>query len=165
MSVTHTWLAQGNRFDDLALWEKLCIWLELQVGKSAYVRDVPPGYAPLLYDSHGARYQRDTWERFELCPVFFLRERGWCLHTDWDRRLALIQANDPAGIAGHLRSVITKREAKFVKRLTTGLAELYVCDLCHARGATARAISHQSTCLIAELRGRIAAVQAGQLNL
>ena len=164
MSITQTWLDQGHRFDDLAAWDKLCHWLDLRPGKSAYVRDVREEWAPLLYDSRGARHQRDTWDRLELCPVFFVRERGWCLHTDWLQRLTLLQTKDATAIATHLSVTVTKREAKFIKRLTTGVADVYVCDLCRARGATARAIVHLPSCLIAEMRVRIAAVQAGQLK-
>ena len=83
MSITHTWLNQGHRFEDVVIWDRLCHWLDLQPGKSAYVRDVPQEWAPLLCASQGARRQRDVWDLFELCSVFFLKERGWCLHTDW----------------------------------------------------------------------------------
>ena len=165
MSITQNWLAQGNRFDDIALWERLCFYLDLQPGKSAYVRDLPAQFAPLLYDSHGAQQQRDNWDRFEICPVFFLRERGWCLHTDWVQRLALLRSKDATAIATQLRMTVTKREAKFVRRMTTGVAEVAVCDLCRARGATPRAITHQPSCLIATLRGRIAEVESGRLKI
>jgi hypothetical protein len=165
MSITQHWLAQGNRFDDLDLWDKLCHYLDLQPGKAAYLRDIPTQYAPLLYDSQGARRQRETWDAFELCPVFFLRERGWCLHTDWSQRLDLLKQKDPNAVASHLSIIVTKRESKFIKRVTTGKTDIFVCDLCRARGATVRAITHLPSCLIAELRARIVALRAGKLAL
>jgi hypothetical protein len=165
VSITQTWLAQGHHFDDVALWDRLCHWLDLQTGKCAYLRAIPSGWAPLLYDSQGARRLREAWDRYELSPVFFVRERGWCLHTDWFKRLELLRSKDPLSIADHLSSTVTRREAKFLRRMTTGAEEVFVCEICKARDTTARTVSHQPSYLIMELHARITALRAGHIPL
>jgi hypothetical protein len=155
MTLTQTWLSAGNRFDDLDLWDRLCHYLELQPGKSSYVRTIPSQLAPLLYDSAGAKAQRNIWERYEVCPVFFLKERGWCLHTDWAQRLDLIRSQNTPELINHIRLILTKRKSKFIQRRTTGVRDLFVCELCRQRAETSMHIIHASTCLITELSQRI----------
>jgi len=81
------------------------------------------------------------------------------------QRLTFLRAKDLGAIASHLSSTVTRRAAKYVKRMTTGMADVFICELCRGRGATARAIIHQPSCLIAELRARIEALGAGHLRL
>jgi hypothetical protein len=88
------WLALGHRYDDVNLWEKLCQWLDAQLGKRAYESQFPQHLCYLVVKSTENTYCTWLFDHF-LMPIFYKSGTGWRLKRDWQDRIAVMRSPTP----------------------------------------------------------------------
>lgn len=92
------WLDAGHRYDDLALWQELCEFLEAR--GLVPTAELPSHLAPIVFRDPENAYERWLREN-HLLPVGHLtgnseREgNGWWVRSDWRERLAVMRDPTP----------------------------------------------------------------------
>ena len=122
------WLDAGHRYDDLALWQELCAFLEAR--GLVPTTELPSYLAPLVFRDPENAYERWLREN-HLLPVGHLtgnceREgNGWWVRADWRERLAVMRDPTPDALLAWWRGLEPVMHRTCLRRVEGPLSAFY----------------------------------------